>query len=111
MEQPKPEGWLREKAEGRQRAHAVFDLKNHMIWCTKYRKKVLRARIAERARDLMRQIWAAREVVIVRGSVSADHIHLLVATPPIMAPAKLAQYIRGRSSRHLQAEFRELRKQ
>ena len=92
-------------AEYRQSAHAVFDLKYHMIWCTKYRKKVLRARIAERARDLIRQICATCEVVIVRGSVSPDHIHLLLAAPPIMAPAKLAQYIKGRSSRHLQAEF------
>ena len=63
--------------------------------------------VAERARDLIRQIRTAREVVIVRGSVSPDHIHLLLAAPPIMAPAKLAQYIKGRSSRHLQAEFPE----
>src|SRR5580658_2389976 len=41
----------------------------------------------------------------------SDHIHLLLAAPPILAPAKLAQYIKGRSSRHLQAEFSELRKQ
>jgi putative transposase len=98
-------------AEYRQRAHAVFDLKYDMIWCTKYRKKVQRGRIAERARDLIRQIWAAREVVIVRGSVSPDHIHLLLSAPPMLAPAKWAQYIKGRSSRHLQAEFPELRKQ
>src|SRR5579863_10771043 len=57
-------------AEYKQSAHAVFDLKYHLIWCTKYRKKVLRGRIAERARDLIRQICAAREVVIVRGAVS-----------------------------------------
>ena len=35
----------------------------------------------------------------------------LLAAPPILSPAKLAQYIKGRSSRHLQAEFAELRKQ
>ncbi len=68
-------------------------------------------RIAERARDLIRQICAAREVVIVRGSVSPDHIHPLLAASPILAPAKLAQYIKGRSSRHLQSEFPDLRKQ
>jgi hypothetical protein len=62
-------------------------------------------------RDLIRQICAAREVAIVRGSVSPDHIHRLLAAPPILAPAKLAQYIKGRSSRHLQSEFPELRKQ
>ena len=90
--------------EYRQSAHAVFDLKYHMIWCTKYRKKALRGRVAERARDLIRQICAARDVVIVRGSVSPDHIHLLLSGPPILAPAKLAQFIKGRSSRHLQGK-------
>ena len=60
---------------------------------------------------LIRQVCAAREVVIVRGAVSPDHIHLLLAAPPILSPAKLAQYIKGRSSRLLQAEFAELRRQ
>ncbi len=81
-------------AEYRHSAHAVFDLKYHMIWCTKYRYKILRGRVAERARDLIRQICQARDVVIVRGAVSPDHIHLLLAAPPILVPAKLAQYIK-----------------
>jgi REP element-mobilizing transposase RayT len=95
-------------AEYRHSTHAVFDLKYHMIWCTKYRKKILRGRIAEGARDLIRQVWAAREVVIVRGAVSPDHIHLLLVAPPILSPAKLAQYIKGRSSRHLHAGIRRV---
>ena len=94
-------------AEYRDSGHAVYDLKYHMIWCTKYRKKILRGRIAERARDLIRQICAARKVTIIRGAVSPDHIHLLVAAPPVLAPAKLAQSIKGRSSRLLQSEFPE----
>src|SRR5665213_4189922 len=67
-------------------------------------------RMAERARDVIRQICEAREVVIMRGAISPDHIHMLVTAPPILAPANLAQYIKGRSSRMLQAEFPELRK-
>ena len=97
-------------AEYRRRANAVHDLKYHLIWCTKYRYKILSGRMAERARDLIRQICQAREVVIIRGAISPDHIHMLVAAPPILAPAKLAPYIKGRSSRMLQAEFPELRK-
>src|SRR6202161_2798844 len=85
-------------AEYRQSAHAVYDLKYHMIWCTKYRKKILRGRVAERVRDLIRQTCAARGLSIIRGAVSPDHIHLLLSVPPILAPAK-------------QAEFPELRKQ
>jgi hypothetical protein len=57
-------------AEYRHSAHAVFDLKYHMIWCTKYRHKILRGRVAERTPDLIRQICQARDVVIIRGAVS-----------------------------------------
>jgi putative transposase len=97
-------------AEYRHSGHAVFDLKYHVVWCTKYRYKIVRGRIAERARDLIRQICEARDVVIVRGAVSPDHIHLLLSAPPILSPSKMVQYIKGRSSRHLQAEFPEARK-
>jgi len=97
-------------AEYRRSAHAVFDLKYHLVWITKYRLKVLRGRVAERARDLIRQSCEAREVVIIRGAVSPDHIHMLVSAPSHLAPAKMVQFIKGRSSRRLQEEFPELRK-
>jgi putative transposase len=45
-------------AEYRHSAHATFDLKYHVIWITKYRYKILRGRVAERARDLIRQVGA-----------------------------------------------------
>ena len=95
--------------EYRTSAHAVFDIKYHFVWITKYRYKILRGRVAERARDLLRQICQAR-VVIIRGAVSPDHIHMLVSAPPELSPAKMVQYIKGRSSRKLQEEFPELRK-
>jgi putative transposase len=77
-------------------AHAVFDIKYHIVWITKYRCKILRGRVAERARDLLRQICQSREVVIVRGAVSPDHIHTLVSCPPSMAPGGV-EYLPCRS--------------
>ena len=96
--------------EYRTSAHAVFDIKYHFVWITKYRYKILRGRVAERARDLLRQICQARGAVIVRGAISPDHIHMLVSCDPVLSPAKLVQYMKGRSSRKLQDEFPELRK-
>ena len=97
-------------AEYRHSAHAVFDIKYHVVWITKYRYKILRGRLAERARDLIRQICQSRDVVIVRGAVSPDHIHVLLSAPPHLSPAKLVPFIKGRSSRKLQEEFPELRR-
>ncbi len=59
---------------------------------------------------MIRQICAARDVTIIRGAVSPDHLHILVSAPPQLSPSKLVQFIKGRSSRLLQREFPELRK-
>jgi putative transposase len=90
--------------------HAIFDLKYHVVWITKYRYTILRGRVAERARNLIRQSCEARDVTIVRGAISPDHVHMLLSAPAQLEPAKLVQYIKGRSSRRLQDEFPELRK-
>ena len=66
--------------------------------------------VAERARDLTWQICQTREVVIVRGAVSPDHIHMLLSAPAQLAASKLVQYIKGRSSRRLQEVLPHLRK-
>ena len=77
--------------EYRTSAQAVFDIKYHFVWITKHRYKILRGRISERARDLLRQIRQAREAVIIRGAVAPDQIRMLVSAPPDMAPAKLSE--------------------
>ena len=77
----------------RKSSHAIWDVKYHVVWITKYRYTVLRGEIAVRTRDLLRQICEGREVVIVQGSVSPDHVHMPVSVPPQLAPAKLVQYM------------------
>jgi putative transposase len=90
--------------------HSVYDLKYHIIWVTKYRYHVLVGDVAVRARELIRQCCFARGITIVKGSVGKDYIHLLISCPPTMAPSKVVQYLKGRSSRLLQEEFSQLKK-
>lgn len=90
--------------------HAVYAIKYHVIWVTKYRYQVLRGPIAIRLRELIRQGCEARGVTILQGSVGKEHIHLLISCPPSLAPSKIMQYLKGRSSRLLQDEFSELKK-
>ena len=91
-------------------SHTVYDIQYHVCWCTKYRYPVLRGEVAERCRDLLRQMALAREITVIRGALAPDHIHMLVAAPPKLAPSKMMQYLKGRSSRKLQEEFSSLRK-
>ena len=92
------------------RGHTVTDIKYHFVWATKYRYPVLQGAIGLRARDVIREVCVARDVAIIEGVVSKDHVHLFVVAPPNLAPAQIMKWVKGRSSRTLQQEFEELRR-
>ena len=91
-------------------SHTVYEIKYHFVWITKYRYKVLHGNIAIRLRELLRQGCEARGLKIVRGSISKDHVRILLSCPTTLSPSQIAQYLKGRSSHLLQDEFPELKK-
>ncbi len=92
-------------------AHTRFDIKYHFVWVTKYRKAVLTGEVGVRLRDLVREICRTHEIEILQGSVSRDHVHVLLSCPPNLSPSKVMQYIKGKSSRKLMMEFKHIQKQ
>ena len=94
----------------RHNSHSKYDLKVHLIWIPKYRKRILVGRVAERARDLLRQISMEHEVHIISGKVASDHVHMFVSYRAQLAISKLVQQLKGTSSRVLLQEFAHLRK-
>jgi len=92
----------------RKGSHSVYDLKYHIVWITKYRKSVLHGRVAERVRELIREICRANDVEILRVHISKDHVHIFVSVPPYLSVSKLVQYLKGKTSRKMLAEFKEL---
>jgi putative transposase len=97
--------------EYRKGSHTVYDLKYHIVWITKYRKKVMRGEIGLRLREMIKQSCEAQEVQIVKGHIAADHVHSLVSVPPQLAVSDLVQRLKGRSARKMLEEFGELRRQ
>ena len=90
--------------------HTIYDIKYHFVWITKYRYQVLQGNVAVRLRELLRQGCEAKGLEIVRGSISKDHVHMLLSCPTSMSPSQIVQYLKGRSSHLLQDEFPELKK-
>jgi len=92
----------------RKTSHAVYDIKYHIVWITKYRKPVLLGDVAKRLRELVREICRTLEIDIVKGHVSKDHVHLLVSVPPYHSVSKMMQQLKGKTSRKLLGENRML---
>lgn len=92
-------------------AHTLYDLKVHLIWVPKYRKRVLIGQVALRTRDVLRQIALEHEMEVISGKVAPDHVHMFVTFRPMQPIAKAVQYLKGISSRILLQEFAHLKKQ
>ena len=95
----------------RKTSHSLYDCKYHLVWITKYRKKVMVGLVAERVRELIRQICKEHDVEIIKGHVSKDHVHMFVSVPPHLAISKLIQYLKGKSSYKLLQENKQLSKE
>ena len=94
----------------RRGSHSVYALQVHIVFITKYRRKVLRGEVQTRCRDLIRQTCDALDVRILKGVVSSDHIHLHLSYPAKLSVSKLMQRIKGRSARKLLQEFSHLKR-
>ena len=91
-------------------AHAVYDLKYHIVWAPKYRKDILVGEVAHTVQELFVQIAAAYDIEIDTMEVMADHVHLFLAAPPRYAPARIVQILKSISARELFTRFPWLRR-
>jgi putative transposase len=95
----------------RRAAHTVYELHYHFVFTTKYRKPVLRGDLAVEVRDLIRQICRSNDIEILAGHVRPDHVHLLLSVPPHLAPSRVMQAIKGKTSHVLLSDRRKLRRE
>lgn len=92
----------------RKNSGAVFSLKYHLVWCPKYRRKVLTGKIATRLKEILYGVAHDNEFTIHALEIMPDHVHLFVECDPTWAPAGIAFAFKGKSSRLLRQEFKEL---
>ncbi len=88
---------------------SVFNLDYHLIWCSKYRRKVLQGNIATRLEEILYFKSSKIPVVIKQLEIMPDHLHLFIKSSPVNAPHYIVQQLKGYSSKILREEFKELR--
>ncbi|MBN4077311.1 IS200/IS605 family transposase [Sulfobacillus acidophilus] len=84
--------------------HCVFMMHVHLVFVTKYRKKVFTKRLLMDTERYMRKVCADFESQLVEFNGEQDHVHLLVEYPPKVAVSKLVNSLKGVSSRMLRKE-------
>jgi putative transposase len=89
--------------------NSVYSCKYHVVWCPKYRRKVLTGEVAERLKAIIHEVAAELESEIMELETMPDHVHILCEVPPHHGIAKFVRFCKSRSSRLLRQEFPALK--
>lgn len=88
----------------------VYSCKYHIIWCPKYRRKVLVDEVAIRLKELIEKIAQELKVDIIEVETDKDHVHILAEVDPQFGVNQFVRKLKGKTSRILRDEFPHLRK-
>ena len=75
--------------------------KYHVVFIPKYRRKGLYGHLRQYRGTVFRELARHQESVIEEGPLQADHVHLLLSSPPKYAGAQVVGYLKGKSAIHI----------
>ena len=89
--------------------HWTYSCKYHIVFCPKYRRKVLVDQISVRLKEIIYEVIEESKSVLIEMEIMSDHVHILCEVDPLYGVNKVIRYIKGRSSRRLREEFPNLK--
>ena len=89
----------------------VYSLQYHLVWCTKYRKKVLKDGIDTECKEMLYDLAEEYKFQILAMEVMPDHIHLLVDCKPQFYISDMIKIMKGNLARQMFLAHPELKKE
>ena len=92
-------------------AHSLYECKYHVVFCPKYRYKILQEEVAKYVMQQIYRLCSQKDgVEVVEGNVQIDHVHLVVSIPPKYALSQFMGFLKGKLALQLFDRFPQLRK-
>lgn len=89
---------------------SVVNIRYHIIWCPKYRRKVLVGAVEQRLKEILPAIAEGMECSIDTMEVMPDHIHIFMRGTPTVPVHLIVKNMKAASARILRSEFPELKR-
>ena len=97
---------MKGRTEYRKQAHCTYHTRYHLVFVTKYRRKVLKQGMGRYMLWTMKQVQKnSPEIEILEMETDEDHVHLLAIIPPRMAVADAVRILKANSSRMMRKKF------
>jgi len=90
-------------------AHSAYLLTYHLVWCVKYRRKVLTNEIGDRLKQIVSTLLVDAECSVIAVETDVDHLHIVFRAKPTHQLSKIINSLKGVSARRLFQEFPEIK--
>ena len=81
--------------------HTSWECKYHVVFCPKYRRKMLYGQLRRELGSVFRQLAEQKECRVEEGHLMGDHVHMLLSIPPKYAVSQVVGYMKGKSAIHI----------
>ena len=94
----------------RKLAHAVWQCKYHIIWCPKYRFKIMKGELRQSVDEILRQLCEWKKLELLEMNVQEDHVHMVVSIPPKLSVSGVVGFLKGKCAIKVIDKHLELKK-
>ena len=85
----------------------VYDLYYHIVWCVKYRHKILKDNIKEELIKIINELCKNNNYELVEINTDLDHVHLLIGLSPVDKISTVMKTLKGVSARLLNNKYKD----
>jgi len=99
------------KSRFKKLSHTIYECKYHVVFCPKYRYRILKDDICEYSRQQIYQLCSYKEQIeVLELNIQPDHIHLVISIPPKYAVSNFMGYLKGKLALRLFDRYERLGK-
>ena len=97
-------------AKWRKQSHVVYQCVHYIVWCPKYRYRILKGEVGKFVENTVRMICEWKDADILEMSVQEDHVHLVVSNPPKVSISELMGILKGKTAIKLFKSYPAMKK-
>lgn len=92
--------------EYRKQGHCVYGIEYHIVFTTKYRRKIFNEGVGQYCVIKMQEISKYYpDIMILNAKTDQDHIHFLATIPPRFSVSKVINLLKSNTGRALREKF------
>ena len=85
-------------AKWKKLSHTIYQCKYHIVWCPKYRYRILKGALSKYVEQTLRMLCEWKNMEILEMNVKEDHIHMILSVPPRLSISEVMGMLKGKTA-------------